>query len=210
MLSSLLINKMARIIKYTVLIISIIGTSLFIAVHYRTIWYSWYSTGSAYYVLILPCLIIYVFLLSRRLTFIENLMHELTHLLFAAISFQKINGLYVTSTSGVVDTISYRKSTMVTLSPYFFPLTTILLICLFTIVDYQYSRHIVIISYSWYLAVTLKHLVRRTGELSSTGTSGFLAVLILNFWMSYFILSRCYFIDIDIKETLKAINDGIK
>lgn len=201
---------MARIIKYTVLIISIIGTSLFIAVHYRTIWYSWYSTGSAYYVLILPCLIIYVFLLSRRLTFIENLMHELTHLLFAAISFQKINGLYVTSTSGVVDTISYRKSTMVTLSPYFFPLTTILLICLFTIVDYQYSRHIVIISYSWYLAVTLKHLVRRTGELSSTGTSGFLAVLILNFWMSYFILSRCYFIDIDIKETLKAINDGIK
>lgn len=199
---------MIKIIKYLVLIVLLIATCLVILVHNRMIWYSWYSAGRAYYLLILPSIILYIALLSRRLTFLENLIHELTHMLFAAITFQKIRGLYVTSTSGVVDILSDRRSTLVTLAPYFFPLLTILLLCFFALVEFQFSRQIVLISYLWYMISTIKHLLKRTGELSSTGVPGYLAVLILNFWISYFILSWCVFIDFN--QTLIMFYDGLK
>ena len=191
------------------MIILLSVTSLFIAFHYKMIWETWHRIISLYYLLILLSLGIYLLFLSRRLSFIENFIHELTHMLFAALTFQKISGLYVTASCGVVDTTSQRNSTLVTLSPYFFPLPTVALICLFSLIDFQYGKHFVIISYVLYLAITIKYSVRGKDELLSEGVTGILIVLILNFWISYFIWSWCNYMDINIKEILITIYNGI-
>lgn len=201
---------MKKTIAYLCFVVAIISTCLFIAGHYKMIWHSWFIATKEYYLVILPAITIYAFFLSNRLNFIENLIHELTHMLFAIVSLQKVSGLYVSAASGVVCTENSRKNALVTLSPYFFPLVTILFICFFTFVEFQYSKHIVIVSYIWFLAVLLKQLVKVPNEVLSTGFKGFFSLAILNFWISFLILSWCLFNEFDIKEILIMIYDGIK
>ena len=201
---------MKKAITYLCFVFAIISTCLFIAGYYKMIWHSWVIATKEYYLVILPAITIYAFFLNNRLNFIENLIHELTHMLFAVVSLQKISGLYVSATSGVVFTENSRKSALVTLSPYFFPLVTILFICFFIFVEFQYSKHIVIVSYIWFLAVLLKQFVKAPSEVISTGFKGFFLLAILNFWISLLILSWCLFNEFNLNELLIMIYDGIK
>ena len=201
---------MVKTIKYSFLIVLIVCTAAFIYVQYKTIWYDGCIATRIYYPVVLPALVIYLFFLSKRMLFVENFLHEITHILFAVLTFQKVNSLYVTSTSGAVYTESARKSTLVSLSPYFFPLITMMFICLFTLVDFQYSRHIVMVSYVLFLVVLLKNLIKASDEITSSGIKGWLLLTVLNFWMDYFILSWCLSNEFDLYEILILINNGIK
>ena len=142
--------------------------------------------------------------------FFENLLHELTHMLFSLLTFKKVSGLYVSATNGVVYTEGSQKNILVTLSPYFFPLLTILFLGLSTAIKIEYSKQVIIVSYVLFQIIALKHLIKAPYEISSTGVTGWLLLLILNFWMSYFILSRCSTNEFNVHETLYIISDGIK
>ena len=200
---------MIRIVKYVLLAIALIATGLYLVEDYRTVGYLWYSAGSTYFFLILIFLFMYLVFLRKRLAFIENLQHEGTHLLFAVLSFRRVSGFYVSATSGAVDTIGNHRSGLIALSPYFFPLLPILLIVIFSMVDFQFSRHLVIFSYSWYLAVMIKNFLKGREEIFSFGITGVLIVIVLNFWVSQFVLSWCLNFDFSLSNILKTIYDGI-
>jgi len=200
---------MIRIIKYALLITLLVATSIFLIEEYPLVGILWQATGSAYYILILGFIAMYILFLRKRLAFLENLQHEVTHLLFAVLTFRRITGLYVSATCGSVDTGGTRKSSLITLSPYFFPLLSVLFICVFSYIDFQYSRQLVIVSYTWYLVVLVGNFFRKGGEIYSSGILGILPIIILNFWVGHFILSWCMTIDFGITTILKTIYYGI-
>ena len=200
---------MVRIVKYVLLALSLIATGVYLAEEYHTVGNLWYSTGSTYFVLVLMSLILYLLFLRRRLSFFENLQHEGTHLIFAILSFRRVSGFYVSATTGAVDTSGNHRSGLITLSPYFFPLLPILLIVIFSMVDFHYSRHLVITSYGWYLAVIIKNFSKGREEIYSYGIIGVLTIIVLNFWVSQFVLSWCLFIDFNLSTILKTIYHGI-
>lgn len=196
---------MIRILKYALLAVLLAGTVLYLATHYIYVWQVWESAGSAYLILIVGFLAAYLLFLSRKLSFLENLMHECTHLLFAALLLKRINSFYVSPTGGIVNASGYGRKNVISLAPYFFPLLTLLLVVLFTLVSFRYSQHLVLLSYVWYLVTVVKGILRIRGEFYSSGITGILMVVILNFWISLYILSWCTQNDLTFSEFLKTI-----
>ena len=188
----------------------VIPTALFCIKSHQTIANTYVMAAKEYYLVVLPSISIYLVFLSKRLDFFENLIHELTHMLFSVLTFKRISGLYVSETSGVVYTEGSQKSILIALSPYFFPLFTSLLLALFKIVRVEYSNQIIIVSYTLFMIITLKHLIKDPDEVSSTGVTGWLFLLMVNFWISYFFLSWCISDSLNVKETLITIYDEIR
>lgn len=200
---------MIRIVKYVFLVVLLVFTGIYLAVDYRTVGYLWYSTGSTYFPLILTFFFLYVVFLRKRLSFVENLQHEGTHLLFAVLTFRKVSGFYVSTANGSVDTKGNQKSGLISLSPYFFPLLPMMLIVLFSFVDFKYCRHLVIVSFFWYLAVLFKNFSKGRKEFFSFGFIGVISIIVMNFWISQFILSWCMPFNFNLSTILKSISDGI-
>lgn len=116
-------------------------------------------------------LIVYFAFLKRKLTFYENMIHELTHLLFAIIFFNKITGFHVTEDSGLVQ-YNGKKNFIILLSPYFFPLIPLLLIfiCNYLHGDYQvFGNMIVLMSYTFYLIRLFRDFSFRQTDIIVSG-----------------------------------------
>lgn len=201
---------MIRTIKYLFLILLTLCTTLFFIYDRQNLWQTLCSVTKESYWIVISAVVIYLIFLRKRLDFFENLLHELTHMLFSLLTFKKVSGLYVSATNGVVYTEGSQKNILVTLSPYFFPLLTVLFLGLSTAIKIEYSKQIIIVSYVLFQIIALKHLIKAPYEISSTGVTGWLLLLILNFWMSYFILSWCSTNEFNVHETLYIISDGIK
>jgi hypothetical protein len=201
---------MRQIIKYCTIIGLTIFTGLFFIGGYHKVKNTYMIATREYCLIILPVLLVYLLFLRKRLDFFENLLHELTHMLFSVLKFKKVSGIYVSSTSGVIYTEGSQNSILIAISPYFFPILTLILISLFTIIQVEYSSQIIIISYALFALVTLKHLIKDPHEMTDTGFAGWISLLLLNFWMSYFILSWCTAHTFDLNEILTTVNYGFK
>ena len=79
--------------------------------------------GAAVYTLIWMAL-----LRRSRFSFFMTLEHELTHILFAILTFHRVTNLRVTMTRGGVMGFRGRGNWLITVAPYFVPLTSLALI----------------------------------------------------------------------------------
>ena len=201
---------MKRIIKYGLIISLALFTALYFIYGYHAIVKIYINVAEEYYLVILSAVIIYLFILRKRLDFFENLLHELTHMLFSMLTFKKVSGLYVSATGGVVYTEGSQKSLLITLSPYFFPLFTTSLLVLFSLVKVEYGNQIIIGSYALFMIITFKHLIKDPNEVTATGFTGWLMLLVLTFWISYLLLSWITTDSLNVKEILTTTYDGFK
>lgn len=201
---------MKQIIKYTLLMVFTFFTAFYVFYQREAIGNTYSIAARDYCLIILIIIIIYLIILRKRLVFFENLLHELTHMLFSLVTFKKVSGFYVSATSGAVYTEGSQKSMLVTLSPYFFPLLTASLIVFFSLIRFEYSDQIIIASYALTLMISLKHLIKDPHEILSTGPAGFLLLLMLNFWVSYLLLLWLTSGGLNINEILSTIYDGFK
>jgi hypothetical protein len=201
---------MKKIIKYILLTGFTFFTVLFIIYGRKIIGNTYSIAAKEYYLVVLFITILYQILLRRRLDFFENLLHELTHMLFSILTFRKVSGLYVSATNGAVYTEGSQKSTLITLSPYFFPLLTTLLMVLFRLIRIEYSDQIIVGSYALFLMISVKHLFKDPYEITSTGPTGCLLLLILNFWISYLLVLWSTSDSLNVNEILTTTYDGFK
>jgi hypothetical protein len=201
---------MRQIIKYIVIASLTIFTGLFFIDGYQKVKETYVMAAKEYFLVVIPVAATYLLFLRRRLDFFENLTHEFTHMLFSMLTFKKVSGLYVSATSGIIYTEGSQKSILVALSPYFFPLITITLVVLFTLINVEYSYQIIVASYALFAIVTIKHLIKNHHEVGDIGLPGWLILFILNFWISYFILSWCSSHSFNLNEILITVNDGFK
>lgn len=81
-----------------------------------------------------------LFFLSAN-NFFAILNHELTHNLWAVLSFSRPTSLQVKAGKGGNFAFNGRKNIMTVLSPYFFPLTTLFLFPLYFIISPSYTQY---------------------------------------------------------------------
>lgn len=201
---------MKRITKYVLIISLALFTSLYFIYGFHAIVKIYINAAEEYYLVILAVVIIYLFILRKRLDFFENLLHELTHMLFSMLAFKKVSGLYVSATSGVVYTEGSQKSILITLSPYFFPLLTTSLLVFFSLVKVDYGNQIIIGSYALFMMITFKHLIKDPYEVTETGFTGWLMFLVLTFWISYLLLSWVTTDSLNAEKILTTTYNGFK
>ena len=84
--------------------------------------------------------LLWVFFFSKRSagSFFSTFEHELTHALFAWITFKKVTGLQATWNSGGVCYIEGGENWLIYIAPYFFPTLMLIPMILSVIVDRQY------------------------------------------------------------------------
>lgn len=201
---------MKQIIRYTLIAAFTIFSISYIIYGYKVIGHAYLASARDFYPIALFITILYLIILRKRISFFENLLHELTHMLFSLLTFRKVSGLYVSATNGAVFTEGSEKSMLVTLSPYFFPLLTTTLLVLFRLIRFEYSSHLIIASYALYLIISVKHLIKDPYEILSTGPAGCILLLMLNFWISYLLLLWLTSGSLDMNEILTTTYDGFK
>jgi len=151
---------------------------------------------------------IYLAFLARRISFIKNLVHEFTHLVFALACFRRVKGFYVTSSNGMVYTEYTHYNMVITLSPYFFPLITSLMILLFTFISFRYAQPVVLISYGLFVAATIRSLFRSPDEVRSTGFKGYTFLLVMTFWVSFLVVAWSVYPQDQFLNFLKSLHHG--
>jgi len=184
-------------------------TAVFVVFGFRSISHVYLVAARNNALIALVVLLLYLILLRKRIGFFENMLHELTHMLFSLLTFKKVSGLYVSATNGAVYTEGSR-SMLVTLSPYFFPLLTAVLLVLTRIIKVEYHSQLLIASYTLSMTISIKHLIKDPNEMLSTGPGGCFLLLILNFWISYLLLLWITSGSLNLNEILTTIYDGIK
>lgn len=180
---------MKKVITYISVLLMFLATGLFLFHNYREIAAVYAEVSSAYFLWIGIPVLIYLAFLVKRTSFIENLVHEFTHLIFALVCFRRIKGFYVTGSNGMMYTESNRYNMVITLSPYFFPLITGIMILLFSFIPSAISQPLVIVSYSLFVVVTVKSMIKSPDEVRSTGLKGYLFLLVMTFWMSFLVFT---------------------
>ena len=113
----------------------------------------------------------------------------MTHVLFSVLFFEKVNHFYASSTHGEVQTNSTFPNVFSTLSPYFFPVFTFLLIAIWSIFDLHQLRVIVIVSYGCFIAIAIKQILADKYEAFSFSWYGILLIILMNFWVSLFVFA---------------------
>lgn len=201
---------MKQIIKYILLTVFTFFTSFYIFYQHEAIGNTYSIAARDYYLIFLFITVFYLIVLRKRIVFFENLLHELTHMLFSMLTFKKVSGFYVSATSGAVYTEGSQKSMLVTLSPYFFPLLTASLLVFFSLIRFEYSGQIIIASYALSHMISFKHLIKDPHEILSTGPAGCLLLLMLNFWISYLLLLWLTTGGLNLNEILTTTYDGFK
>lgn len=120
-------------------------------------------------------------LLRRRAVFWETLVHELTHMLFALLTLNRVKGLAADDSGS--GKLVYQGGTnwLISLSPYFFPLPVflLLLIGLLTADTLQWGLELVTAGfYGWQLLSSLGQVSLRQSDITKSGILfSFLAIL---------------------------------
>lgn len=152
---------------------------------------------------------IYFIFLQRRLRIWEVLFHELTHVTFALLFFNKIEGFNV-SFSGGVTSYSGRKNVIISLAPYTIPILPLLLMALSLIIshDYLYIVHyLVMILYVWFLLSLINQFRLQQDDLSESGlVFSILTIICMNIFIGLFVVS---FLTMSVDEYITLIIEGL-
>ena len=199
---------MKKVITYISVLLMFLATGLFLLHNYREIASVYVKASSAYFLWIGISVLIYMAFLVKHTSFIENLVHEFTHLIFAMVCFRRINGFYVTGSNGMMYTESNRYNMVITLSPYFFPLITGIMILLFSFIPSAISQPLVIVSYSLFVVVMIKSVFKSPGEVRLTGLKGNVFLLVMTFWMSFLVFTWTVYPGVLCIDFLKSLCYG--
>jgi len=115
--------------------------------------------------------ILYLAILYKWMDFWETFAHELTHLIFALITFNRIESFSATKNGGAV---SYKGNSnwLTRLGPYFFPLYTAIfvIISLFISEQYQvYFDHLIVITYLFFVITLVQQFSYHQSDISASG-----------------------------------------
>jgi len=128
-----------------------------------------------------------------RFSLLLTLEHELTHALFAWLTFHRVVGFRATLTRGGSMSLEGSGNFLITLAPYFFPTPAILLLMLIALLPaaYQLIPELMLgFAFGWHLTSTLREThggqtdIQRAGKLFSLAflppTGLFFAALVLS------------------------------
>ncbi|HKI89053.1 MAG TPA: hypothetical protein VKA38_08505 [Draconibacterium sp.] len=132
----------------------------------------------------------YLILLRNKLRFWENFIHEFTHLIVAILLMDKIRQFYVSETSGELVLHSSHKNILVSLSPYFFPVITLMTL-LFLNNSTVIPPIIVACIYGLYFGKNINQIIRCKKEIMEFPVIGIPFIILMNFWFGLIILSWC-------------------
>ena len=116
--------------------------------------------------------ILYIGFLKNSLHFWEIFFHELTHTFFAILTFNKIEHFSVTKGQGGLTGYTGSTNWLISLSPYFFPIHTILLLVLKLFIDkkfYFYYDYLIFVSYSFFIITVFKQFRLHQPDIKNTG-----------------------------------------
>ena len=118
--------------------------------------------------------LLWVFIFSKRSagSFFSTFEHELTHALFAWITFKKVRGLQATWNSGGVCYIEGGENWLIYIAPYFFPTLMLIPMALSVVVDRQYYDSIEIMLgavMAYHMTSTYVETHRGQTDLQETG-----------------------------------------
>ncbi|MBF0587900.1 MAG: M50 family metallopeptidase [Magnetococcales bacterium] len=112
------------------------------------------------------------FLLNRFVTFWEVFFHELTHGLFALLTFNRIQGFRATMMQGGELTFQGRGNWVIYLAPYFFPLPAMALMPLSLLAKAEYTPYIygaVSVGYGFFLVTAIRQFSFSQSDIIKAG-----------------------------------------
>ncbi len=112
-----------------------------------------------------------MFIRHWRTTFLSTLEHELTHALFAWLTFHRVVGLKTTWSSGGHMQYLGRGNWLITLAPYFFPtLCTVLLLILAFVPSVKVAGDVLLgAAFAYHVTSTMRETHPGQTDLQSTG-----------------------------------------
>lgn len=180
---------MRKFVTYSMLIALIIVSTMIILVNFSELKMTYLKEISDYYLSISIAALGYSLIIKRRLSFIENLFHEITHVLFSILLLEKVTHFFVSSTRGEIQTNSTSPNIFSALSPYFFPVFTFLLIATWEVFNIQQLKETIIVSYGFFIAIMIKQIIIDKLEALSFSWYGILLIIKMNFWVSLFVFN---------------------
>lgn len=155
-------------------------------------------------------IILYLSILYKWMDFWETFAHELTHLIFALITFNRIEGFSATKDGGAV---SYKGNSnwLTSLSPYFFPLYTALFVILSLFIDQRYQvyfDHLIVISYLFFIISLVQQFSYRQTDIVKSGyVFSTVFLVIMNGLILLFLV---YFLGDDLRGFVKLLEGGLR
>jgi hypothetical protein len=107
-----------------------------------------------------------------RFTFFMTLEHELTHSLFAALTFHRVKGLRVSLTRGGQMTYVGEGNWLITVAPYFFPTLSLILILAFAVIPVSMAGFVDAIvgaSFAYHLTSTWRETRSGQSDIKKAG-----------------------------------------
>ena len=180
-----------KILKYAFLILLIVFFILAIRQYKILIHYLNFEKLIPFLISGALFVLLYFVLLKSVMMFWQVFTHELTHVFFALITFNRIEGFTV-SFSGGVTSYKGRSNWLIRLGPYIFPLFSFLFILFSLLISQSYKQyfyHLVSISYISYLIMLFQHFSFKESDIRDSGYvfSSFV-ILILNLLILIFII----------------------
>jgi hypothetical protein len=202
-------KTIGKIIKYIILLGLLLFTFSLLR-QYQTIFHD-LSLNLLVPFIIASCVfaILYVIFLKKITRFFEVFIHELTHLFFALLTFNKPQHFSVSSTGGAT---SYEGNSnwVISLSPYLFPLISIIFVVIYIFIDKQYEsifKYIITICYIWYIATIIRNLSFKQSDISKS--NGFFSILFIIFFNTCLTLCLIYFISDDVTGLWTLVRNTI-
>ncbi len=112
---------------------------------------------------------IYRTLLQKRMKFWETLFHELAHLIFGVLTFNRITNINASDGEGGVVRYQGYPNWLLTIAPYVFPVLTFLLLILYIFSKSIYHstlHYLIICSFAMYVAQVIKEFGPNWGNAS--------------------------------------------
>ena len=180
---------MKKFLTYSLVVIFLAISALIIFFNFSRLMVIYASEIADYFIPFGLAIGGYLLIVRGRLSFVENFFHEMTHVLFSVLFFEKVSHFYVSATHGEVQTKSTFPNIFSALSPYFFTAFTFLLIAIWSIFDLYQLRVIVIVSYGCFIAIAIKQILSDKYEAFSFSWYGILLIILMNFWISLFVFA---------------------
>lgn len=187
-MANLIAGKMKKIISIFLVgsVTLVSGIVLVLNFNELTELYAKTVLSSLHYILIPAVAYVFVY---KLISFYENFFHELTHMLFAIAFLENIQHFVATKTHGELAIKGSSSNIIISTSPYFFPLITLLLITVSAYFDVESLKMVVPVSYGFFLAIVVKQIFSNKQEVLSFKWYGLLFIIIMNFWISLYVFA---------------------
>lgn len=196
---------MRKYLSYSIITVILLLTAWILNNGFHPIVELYFQSAKAAVIPVFVAMTAYLLLFPRALSFYENFIHELTHMIFAMLFLDDVKQFFASQTHGELVTGSTRINLINATSPYFFPLISFSLIAFLSVLSLDSLMLLVPISYGFFLAIVVKQVYKHSRELKEFGWMGIPFALAMTFWVSFIILSW-YAGDIGLlKNTIKTL-----